>query len=245
MEQRILEFHGIGEPRRPFDGNEGDYWVSTPQFEAALDLVAEFRRKIRGHDRNRMHNTKPCRHRVPESSPEILLTFDDGNRSDYEVALPRLVERGLVGHFFVLSGRLDKPCSLGPREVREMAAAGMTIGLHGQDHVSWRDADEATLEREVAHARNALADAAQCEVADVAIPFGRYDGRVMRRLSKAGFRTVYTSDGGAARSGSWVKPRLAVKRSTTPDQLYAMLSGAEPIKTRALRGAKMLIKRWI
>lgn len=223
MNQRILEFHGIGPPTRTFQDNEADYWVSVPQFDAALDLVCELRSR----------------------GDEILLTFDDGNRSDYEIALPRLAARGLGGHVFVLAGRLDWPCSLGTRQIEEMAATGMTIGLHGFDHVSWRDSSDEVLERELVEARTILSDAARKEIADVAIPFGRYDGRVMRRIARGGFRSVYTSDGGRTRGTAWVKPRMSVRRDTSLADLRAMLTGTEPLARRGVRGAKMLVKRWV
>lgn len=223
MKQRILEFHGIGEPARALDAGEDAYWLSIPQFETALDLVAAA---------------------SSEKNP-IVLTFDDGNRSDYDIALPRLLDRGLSASFFVLSGRLQRPCSLNPAHIAEMVSAGMRIGLHGAHHVSWRDCSEPDLDEETCTARAKISAAAERPVSDVAIPFGRYNGRVIRRLKREKFTTVYTSDGGTAGASSWIKPRLAVKRDTTPEMLAAMLSGTDSATKRGVRASKMLIKRWI
>ena len=52
----------------------------------------------------------------------MRLSFDDGNSSDVEIALPALRERGLPRRFFVVAGRLDRPGSLSRDDVRELHA---------------------------------------------------------------------------------------------------------------------------
>ena len=71
----------------------------------------------------------------------MRLTFDDGNASDVEIALPRLLERGLTAEFFVLAGRLGEPGRLTNDQVGELIAAGMAIGSHGWAHRDWRRID--------------------------------------------------------------------------------------------------------
>ena len=51
-----------------------------------------------------------------------------GIASDVEIALPRLVERGLRAEFFVLAGLLGTPDRLDRDGVRELLTAGMSIG---------------------------------------------------------------------------------------------------------------------
>ena len=41
--------------------------------------------------------------------PAVDISFDDGNASDVEIALPALQERRLFGTFYTLAGRLDHP----------------------------------------------------------------------------------------------------------------------------------------
>ena len=65
----------------------------------------------------------------------IEITFDDGNASDVEVALPALRERGLAATFFVCAGRIGEPGYLDADQLRELADAGMSVGSHGWDHV--------------------------------------------------------------------------------------------------------------
>ena len=95
-------FHGIGTPQRVLEPGEDSYWISRDTFLGVLDRVVD-----RDH---------------------VRLSFDDGNASDVEFALPALLERGLTATFFVVAGRLDQPGSLSRDDVRRLHDAGMTIG---------------------------------------------------------------------------------------------------------------------
>ena len=51
---------------------------------------------------------------------DVRITFDDGNASDVEQALPALRERGLTATFFVVAGRLGTPRFLDRHGVAEL-----------------------------------------------------------------------------------------------------------------------------
>src|SRR5207342_3607508 len=90
--------------------------------------------------------------------PDVQLTFDDGNASDVEIALPSLLERGLSAEFFVLAGLLGEPGRLAADDVRELHGAGMRVGSHGWAHRDWRRIDPSLHAREFSDARQVLAE---------------------------------------------------------------------------------------
>ena len=130
--QLILNFHGVGDPPPHVDGTELRVWVGAEVLERTLDAVARRER--------------------------IQITFDDGNRSDVELALPALRARGMRARFFVLAGRLGQPGYLGPAELAELAEAGMGVGSHGVRHRPWRSLGTGELREELAGSRAALED---------------------------------------------------------------------------------------
>ncbi|MEE2658178.1 MAG: polysaccharide deacetylase family protein [Candidatus Latescibacterota bacterium] len=72
---------------------------------------------------------------VPDST--VVLTFDDGNRSDLELVAPRLAERGFGATFFITNDERicgDKTNYLKWSEVKELDAAGFEIGNHMIEH---------------------------------------------------------------------------------------------------------------
>lgn len=213
-----LTFHGVGEPQRRLDPGESDVWVSHAQFLALLDSV--------------------------EGRREVRISFDDGNASDVEHALPALRERGLNATFFVVAGRLGAPGFLDAAGVEELAAAGMTIGCHGMRHRAWRGLDDIALREELIEAKAMLEGVVARPVTQAACPFGSYDRRVLRRLRGSGYHHVYTSDRGTSRSRDFLQARNSIGPHDDLGMLERIVS-RESAPYRALpRRAKLAVKRW-
>lgn len=211
-----VTMHGIGPAPRQLDPGEDETWVSVEQFEQVLDAVA---------DRD-----------------DVRLTFDDGNASDVDIALPRLIERGLHGEFFVLAGLLGAPGRLDADGVQQLVGAGMSIGSHGWAHRDWRRIDTHQAKEEIVDARRLLAELSGQPVAEVAIPFGSYDRHVLRRLRHAKVARAYTSDGGPARPLAWLQPRNSVRHNLDHAWLAHTLDRHQPLAASTRRFATRQIK---
>ena len=212
-----LCFHGVGTPHRELEVNEAQYWVEVEQFEELLDLI-------------RRH-------------PSIRITFDDGNASDLNHALPALLRKNLTATFFVVAGRLDQPGSLSRVDVRTLAASGMTIGSHGLVHRPWRSTDDNDLRAEM-RASSIIAEAARAPVRLAACPFGSYDRRVLSALREHGYTRVYTVDEGHSRPAAWLQARHTLRSSDSPIDIERLAcTPRRPSVTAAIRGGKKLVKR--
>jgi peptidoglycan/xylan/chitin deacetylase (PgdA/CDA1 family) len=210
-------FHGVGTPRRALEPDEDTYWVPTDTFLSMLDEIAGW--------------------------PSVHLSFDDGNASDVEIALPALVERGLRAEFFVLAGRLDQPGSLDPDDIRQLHEAGMSIGNHGLRHRPWRGMDHTALTAELVEARQVLAEIVGRPVDRAACPLGRYDRTVLTYLRRLGYERVYTSDRRPARTGAWLQPRYSVRSHHTSWSLREEALAGPGLAGRLHREAVSLVKR--
>ncbi len=202
-------FHGIGPQERFLEPGEGTVWVSTERFRSVLDAV--------------------------KGRPDVRITFDDGNRSDVEIALPALLERGMTATFFVVAGRLGSDAFLTAEDLRALAAAGMRIGSHGMHHRPWREAD---LQEEVVTAKAVLEDALGQPITEAACPFGSYDRRVLKALKRAGYARVYTSDRGSAAPGEWLQARTSITEAGDVRSLM------DPSAPSLRRRAELAAKRW-
>jgi peptidoglycan/xylan/chitin deacetylase (PgdA/CDA1 family) len=206
--------HGVGAPGRPLDVAEARTWVTVAQLEGVLDAAV--------------------------GRPDVVVTFDDGNLSDLQIALPRLLERGLAARFFVPAGLLGGQGRLDDADVRELHRAGMTIGAHGWEHRDWRTlawgrAGAVEVEREMVRARRHLTQVTGVVVSEMATPYGSYDRHVLHALWLAGATRVYTNDGGWARSGSWLQPRTSIRADDGPGW-SARVMGTRPSLARRARG---------
>jgi len=213
----ILAVHGIGRPARQLDPGEDERWLTVEQFERVLDVAGE--------------------------REDVQLTFDDGNESDVEIALPRLVDRGLSAEFFPLAGRLGQRGYLDRDGLRELVRAGMEVGSHGWEPRDWRRLDDRNARRELADAPKLLADLCGRPVRRYSLPFGAYDRRVLTRLKQAGATRVYTSDGGAARRDGWLQARTELQHDVDEEWLDGVLTASPGVYRRAGRWASRLFRR--
>lgn len=220
MRTIILNFHGIGVPARQLEPDEDRYWVSQDFFDETLDLCAKRR-----------------------ASVEISITFDDGNASDIEIGAEGLERHGMTGTFFPLSDRIGEPGSLSAEDMRMLVSRGHRIGSHGAAHVDWTALDEAGRSREWCEARDRIAEAAGTEIDEAAIPFGRYNGAVVRGLRSKGYTAIYSSDGGAIRPGDMPIPRTSPRNDMDIATIADILAGREPLKRSLRRAVAKAIKR--
>ncbi|MEI7057896.1 polysaccharide deacetylase family protein [Nocardioides sp. CCNWLW239] len=210
-------FHGIGEPERELEPGEDRYWISQDAYEDILDALA--------------------------GRPDVRISFDDGNRSDVTFGLPGLLTRGLSATFFVLAGRLGRPGSVDRLDIRLLRVAGMRIGTHGMDHVSWRGLDPAGVRRELIEARERITMAAGETVDEAALPLGRYDRTTLRHLRRLGYEHVYTSDRAHAVAGAWLQPRFSVTADDDGASVRSQILNGQGIARRMERQAAGLVKR--
>lgn len=218
MSTQVLNFtfHGIGEPPATVGDAERDVWLSRADFLAALDAICTRER--------------------------TTISFDDGNASDVELALPALLERGVSGCFFVVAERIGAPGYLSAEDLCELRRAGMRIGLHGMRHRPWRGLSTEELDEEITGARALLEATIEARVSVAACPFGAYDRRALGRLRESGFKRVFTSDGGRVSAGAWLQARNTLRAG-------AGAAAVEELATRSshaasgIRRTKTLVKR--
>ncbi|PWE32895.1 polysaccharide deacetylase [Maritimibacter sp. 55A14] len=212
-------FHGIGTPKRDVEADEVPYWLSIEKFQAALDQITN-----------------------GSSGIEYVVTFDDGNSSDYEIALPELIARGLHASFFVLSGRIGVPGFLDATQIRALRDAGMTIGSHGVSHRAWSELDGEELWEELSESREVLEEICGQPVTEAGIPFGKYTARVLRQLRHAGYTAAYTSDTGSMDREAFLRPRTSLTCDMSIESLMSVLSGPPRTIRRQIGMAR---RRWL
>ena len=211
----IINFHGVGEIEREFDPGESKVWLDVDRFRRILDVI--------------------------QDEPDLEITFDDGNRSDLEIAVPELEKRGLGAAFFIPAGKIGGKGFLSEKGLEEMVASGMRIGSHGWSHRSWRSLDSSARRQEFEESKQRLEQVIQHPVDLAACPFGDYDRSVLRCLQSAGYRAVYTSDRGVATSGQFLQPRNTIHANDGDDDALKERRGFQDSLKRTLR---LAVKRW-
>lgn len=179
-------FHGIGEPPADISAEERPYWIPEKSFRGFI------------RDANRAAYAAGVR---------IVPTFDDGNRSDVDIAAPVLVDSKLPALFFPCTGRIGRKGYLTETDVRTLDGHAFEIGSHGIDHVPWSRLHPAALHREITHSKAVLERLLGHDITSAALPFGYYDAATLRVLRKSGYKAVYSSAPGLSRADSWFRHR--------------------------------------
>ena len=136
-----------------------------------------------------------ARHVDIASGKNVVLTFDDGHRSIYEIALPLIQDR-VPSIAFVSTGLLGDDDWIGEAEVRGLAKAGVTIAAHSVHHPNLAGLEPATLERELVDSRRRLQDITGTPIKEMSLPGGHFNAGVMRAVRDAGYERVYCSEPG-------------------------------------------------
>lgn len=218
--RRVLNlcFHGVGAPKRPLEDGEGQYWITVEQFDEILSVIA--------------------------AEPQIRLSFDDGNKSDVAIVLPRLKDMGVVAEFYVVAGRIGEEGSVDSSDLRSLIDSGMIVGSHGMHHRPWRFLDDEALHEELTVAAAMIRAAAEAPVRRAACPLGSYDRRVLSALRQRNYARVYTVDGGGARADAWLQARQSIRSSDNGESVLRLLNDVNSRGVRrGLRDTKSLVKR--
>ena len=141
---------------------------------------------------------------TPLPSRPVIITFDDGYPSWYDLIFPALKARGMVAEFYVTGARVADG-SVTWAELEEMLAAGNGIGGHDVHHTqltnvggSRAPASSATMWAEITGIRTLIHDNLGVWPDSMAYVGGGYDATLIALVKKAGYRTARTTHEGFA-----------------------------------------------
>ncbi len=132
---------------------------------------------------------------TPLPDKPIVLTFDDGYLDNYTNAFRILQKYGMVGTFFVLTGKADAgdPAYLSWDMIQAMSNAGMDIQLHARDHLDMRNRSYDWLVFQIIGGRQSIEGHTGKPVIFMAYPSGKYDANVLRFLKATNFWAAVTT----------------------------------------------------
>ncbi len=185
-----------------------------------------------------------------ESQPDVVITFDDGHLSNHSIALPLLLERGLSAYFFITSDFIDeRPEFCNPRQLAELAEAGMAIGGHGVSHRFFDDLSTAQAKCELGQCRDVLAGHSGEHITSMSFPGGRYTDTTVLLAHSAGYRTLFGSRFGTINgqdpNARQVLNRVAIRHNTGISEFERIINEESSYYTiqQCKQQLKWLVKR--
>jgi peptidoglycan/xylan/chitin deacetylase (PgdA/CDA1 family) len=158
----------------------------------------------------------------------IVISFDNGYRTQYTEALPVLRRVGWVGdENLQLSGLPPSQGGLSSTQVRALVAAGWELDTQGYSHADLIRLGAAELRYEVAVARRTVQRLYRVKADWFCYPSGHYNTAVIAAVKAAGYVGSTTVVAGWARptDDPYRLPRLRVLGGTSPAELLALIAG--------------------
>ena len=163
----------------------------------------------------------------PSAGLKAAITFDDGHRTQFENAFPVLTATGVLATFFVTAAWTDvKMNFMTTAQLRELSAAGHTIGAHGLTHKWLTQCSPSELKRELGEAKQKLEQAVGVPITALSIPGGRYDKRILLACREEGYDSVFTSEpvvNVRRQSGLTIIGRYNVRNTMSCERLRSLL----------------------
>jgi peptidoglycan/xylan/chitin deacetylase (PgdA/CDA1 family) len=221
----VLMYHYVSQPPPDADKYRLDLSVTPAQFATqlqwlrdngytAITLDALYRALVYGQ---------------PLPPRPVVLTFDDGYADAYTRAFPLLQQFGMVGTFFVVTDWLDaaRPGYLTWDQVRDMAAADMSIQSHSRSHPDLtQGCDYGCLVYQLLGSIESIEAHTGERPRYFCYPGGRYDKAVLALLPQVGVRAAVTTQGGTLHTNDRLLelPRVRVRGTTDLDDFAWLLS---------------------
>lgn len=196
----VLMFHGLQERNcsSPFD-------TSARMFKDYLEIVTEMRSMGDGS--------------------QAMITFDDGNASDVELALRELVAHDIRATFFIVPSLVGTEGYLTWDDVVLLKGYGMTIGSHTWSHRNLALCDRQSVVRELVQSKTHIEAMLGSNVDLLALPGGFAPKGIARYASEAGYSHVFTSQPGYWDGVSYLVPRVCIRNTLAPAELRKLLTG--------------------
>ncbi len=131
----------------------------------------------------------------------LILTFDDGHISDFEVGFPGLEQRGIKATFFVTVENIGLDGYTIIAHLRKMAGSGMEIGSHGLTHRYLVTMAPREALREIRESNDRLEQAAGTKVVSFASVGGHYRRWMKSAAFEAGYKAFATMIPGRTNAG--------------------------------------------
>jgi peptidoglycan/xylan/chitin deacetylase (PgdA/CDA1 family) len=218
----VLMYHVIATP--PASAQLPELYVDPKTFDGQMEKLRK--QGYVGVSLNQVYDAWFKGGELPRKP--VVVSFDDGYRSQYVYARPELRKLGWPGVLSAIAGRIGRPrAELSDAMVENLIRNGWELDSHTINHVDVSQASGAQLQSEVAGSRRMLQQRFHQPVNFFCYPSGRYDDQAIQAVRDAGYLGATTTDEGlAAKSEMFTLKRIRVDGSDGVGGLQRKLSRA-------------------
>lgn len=187
----ILCYHQIRDWRPSDSKTAKDYIIPVAAFKEQMQMLADSGYHTISPDQLYAYLTTGAT--LP--SKPIMLTFDDGDLDQYEVAAPELEKHGFKGSFFIMTvaiGRRGKQPYMDKAQIKDLSDRGHTIGAHTWDHHNVKKYQGEDWKTQIEEPNAKLESITGKPVKYFAYPFGLWNKQALPELQKRGYLLAFS-----------------------------------------------------
>jgi peptidoglycan/xylan/chitin deacetylase (PgdA/CDA1 family) len=213
----VLMYHGIQDSEDELGHFDPVYSVTHQQFTEQLDWLQD-------------NGYKACTLAQAEAANDdekvVVITFDDGDITNFTAGLPQLTERSMPAEFYITTDWIGNEYSMSADQLRKLDEMGMAVDSHGKTHKYLSDLDDAEMRLELEVSKQTLEKILGKPINTIALPGGRGDQRTRAIAKELGYKKLCTSVLGYNSKGSdpFKLERIAITRQLSLDGFASLVS---------------------
>lgn len=184
----VLCYHQIRNWRPSDKQADKDYIIPPATFKAHMKMLAD----------SGYHPILPdalvdyLTNGAPLPAKPIMLTFDDTDGDQFEVARPELIKYGFKGVFFITTIDIAKNKHyMDKTQIKQLFDEGNVIACHTQDHTNFKKYKGKDWETQIDKPTKKLEKITGMPIKYFAFPFGEWNAQGLPELHKRGFKAAF------------------------------------------------------
>lgn len=230
----VLMYHGIvdGKCPLPEDRETGAdlYDLSAKKFDEHMDFLQK-----NGYS---VCQANPAASYSPK---DIIITFDDGELNNFQVALSILKKYGFTAYFFIIVSRVGRKGYMTWEQIKSLHEQGMIIGSHGLSHQILTSLLDSQIDEELRASKRTIEVNLNIPVDTISIPRGFCNESLIQKAYELGYKTIFISDRPADVKSPCLS-RIAIKDNWTTQHLENALLGKRTLTQSLFLGTKKIFK---
>lgn len=184
----ILCYHQIRDWRASDRQIDKDYIIPPATFKAHMKMLADSGYHTILPDQLYDYLVKGAA--LP--SKPIMLTFDDTDGDQYQVARPELMKYDFKGVYFIVNTNIQKNWHyMDRKQIKQLSDEGNVIGSHTQDHVNFKKLQGTAWETQIEKPTKKLEAITGKPVKYFAFPYGLWNSKNLPELHIFGFLAAF------------------------------------------------------
>ena len=206
----VLTYHGLHISGHLTEAHDPFYSVAIEKFSSQMNWL-----HVHKYTAALASELRTISSQLLNARKAVCITFDDGLKSDFDLARPILDRYGLRATFFVVVDRIGTEGYMSWSQLEQVAAEGNSIQCHGLHHEDLTRVEEDVLLNDLQLARKTLSSRLGTRVNSLAVPFGCWNENVVTIAMRAGFELIFNSEERLACPMERALPRFAIHSRTT------------------------------